>query len=271
MAPVSRVSHISRNPYARLSHAPAGALAIFARSPVPGKAKTRLIPLLGERGAAEFQAALTSDALRKIRPLENRMAVVFMTTGHRFPHAASMGSAVSAVPATGGPSGNRPAFRVEPQRGRDLGQRLQHAFRKLLLEHSRVVAIGTDSPELSVRILLHAFRALLQSDAVLGPCPDGGYYLVGLRQRAGPGLAPGREPPGALFRGILWGTSAAFRDTMRNFDRHGLSCARLEPLEDIDRPEDLKGLKERMTASNALRRRAPATWQFLRQMLGDER
>ncbi len=219
---------------------------------MPGKAKTRLIPLLGPRGAAEFQAALTADVLRKTHPLENRLTLVLMTAGSR---RLREEYAVCAV------SDDRLPVRVERQRGQHLGERLHHAFRKLLSKHTLAVVIGTDSPELSVRTLLRAFRELRGADAVLGPCPDGGYYLVGMRRRSGR-LSPPHEQ---LFQGVRWGTPHAFRDTFNRFARHGLSCALLDPLEDIDRPEDLERLKERMVATPALRRRAPATWKFLRR------
>lgn len=180
-----------------------------------------------------------------------------MTAGQRPFNAAPIARIVSE---------NKVLLRVEPQRGPHLGERLQHSFRTLLRKHPLAVVIGTDSPELSVRTLLRAFRELHASDAVLGPCPDGGYYLVGMRRRGGGGIAQQSE---RFFYGVRWGTLRALSDTLRSFTRHGLSCALLDPLEDIDRPEDFKRLKKRMAASRPLRRRAPATWQFVRQIRPD--
>ncbi len=213
------------------------AIAIFARAPTPGKAKTRLIPLLGPRGAAQLQHALISDAVDKVKGIRRRAAsYLYVSDGQAAIEARYRG------------------VRAVPQRGRDLGERLERAFRQLLKDHGSAVIIGTDSPGLSRTTLLQALRELSVCDVVLGPCPDGGYYLVGLR----------RVERGIL-RGVRWGTVSAFRDTLRNFLSRGLSCSVLELLGDVDRPQDLRRLKVEMIAQPRLRRLAPATWRFLRQ------
>jgi len=149
--------------------------------------------------------------------------------------------------------GNR-AYILAGQRGKDLGERLRQAFHRMLRRHWRVLVIGTDSPELSPRVLRQALDELLWCDAVLGPCPDGGYYLIGLRRfRKG------------LFHGVRWGTRFAFGDTLRNLIEGHFSCSILEPLLDIDRPGDFYRLSKRMSRSPQLRRLAPATWSFVNQ------
>ncbi len=213
------------------------AIAIFARAPTPGKTKTRLIPLLGPRGAAKLQRALIADAVRKLKDLHSRVDSYMFLAGRRVPRGLKLAG----------------LFRAQ-QRGRDLGERLERAFRQLLKDHGSAVIIGTDSPGLSRTTLLQALRELTVCDAVLGPCPDGGYYLVGLR----------RVERGML-RGVRWGTASAFRDTLRNFLSRGLSCSVLELLGDVDRPQDLRRLNAEVIAQPRLRRLAPATWRFLRQ------
>ena len=74
-----------------------------------------------------------------------------------------------------------------------------------------------------------AFAALCSRDLVLGPATDGGYYLVGLSRL---------EP--ALFAGVPWGTDGVLAKTLEIAARKGLSLQQLEPLSDVDRPEDLK-------------------------------
>ena len=88
--------------------------------------------------------------------------------------------------------------RIESQRGPDLGKRLSQAFRALLERHSSVVILGVDTPTLPRRTIRRAFGELRIRDAVLGPCPDGGFYLIGLTSN-----------PFRLFQGIRWG------DTLR--------------------------------------------------------
>ncbi len=220
----------------QLRHLPA--LAIFARAPSPGKAKTRLIPFLGARGAAEFQAALISDALRKADRLAGRAARYFFLAGRN-------------------PLSRPDSYTLIRQRGADLGERLENAFRRLLSGHPGVVVIGTDSPTLPPRLLREAIRELRASDAVLGPCPDGGYYLIGLRR-------PRHGALDVIFRGVRWGSAFAFRDTLRNFLRRNFSCSVLEAWADVDRAQDVRRLRSELARSDRARRVAPATWRFLK-------
>jgi len=211
-------------------------VAIFARAIVPGKTKTRLIPALGPEGAAEFHRALVSDALRKAAGLKGNTARYLFAAGGR----------LSIVPAV---------FLCRRQKGRDLGRRLERAFGELLRQHSRVVVMGTDSPALAPGMLRLALEELRTSDAALGPCPDGGYYLIGLR----------RTVPG-LFTKVRMGTEFAFRDTLDSLFAHGFSCSVLEPCSDIDLPQDLLDLKKSLLNNPATRRLMPETWRFLSKM-----
>lgn len=220
------------------------ALAVFARLPAPGKAKTRLIPLLGPRRAAEFQAALISDSLRKLETLAGCASPYLFFAGRGFP-----------------PGGRPPDWTLVRQGGAGLGQRLERAFRWLLRRHGAAVVIGTDSPTLSPRLLRVALGELAACDAVLGPSPDGGFYLVGLRRAAAEKI---RE----VFRGVRWGSRSAFRDTLENLLRCGFACAILEPCADVDRPADFRRLARELARSRSLRRRAPAVWRFVEQHRG---
>ena len=214
---------------------PSNALAVFARAPVPGKVKTRLIPALGAREAAAFYVALVSDTLQKCAKLGNESALYLYIAGR----------SLSLPPARG-------RFLVRRQRGAGLGQRLEDAFRWLLRSHTAAVVIGTDSPLVPASVLRQALSELRVSDAVLGPCPDGGYYLVGLR----------RHTKGIL-RGVRWGSAWAFRDTLESLLGRGYLVSVLEPFPDVDRPRDLRRLKQELALNPAARRLAPATWRFL--------
>lgn len=224
----------SRDSHSRRSRA-LPALGIFARTPSPGKAKTRLIPLLGPRGAAEFHAALVSDALDKVNSLGGRVSPYFFLAGARYPVSSALSD-----------------YTLRRQRGADLGERLESAFRQLLRDHSRAVIIGTDSPTLPGRILRQALGELRLCDAVLGPCPDGGFYLIGLRRQAN-----------GLFTGVRWGSGSAFGDVHANLAANGFSCTILESSADVDRPDDVERLKIELAGSRAARRLAPCAWKFL--------
>ncbi len=210
------------------------AVAVFARVPAPGKVKTRLIPLLGADGAAALHAALLQDTLRKVDAFPASTARYVYFQGGGFFEAP-------------------PGFVAVRQRGADLGARLGNAFTQILQRHESAIILGADSPLMPARTLRSALVELHVCDAVLGPCPDGGYYLLGLR----------RFERG-LLRGVRWGTRFAFRDTLRNLLHRHYSCSILEPCPDVDRPDDVHNLQKYLSREVRARRLAPATWRFLR-------
>ena len=139
-------------------------IIVFARAPRAGRVKTRLIPLLGEQGAARLHARLLRRALTTA--LEADLGPVELWTLRR-------------------------------QRGADLGARMYHAFARSLRRAERVVLIGSDCPVLRGRDLRKAARWLAGgADAVFAPAEDGGYALVALR-RVSPRLFRGVEWGGA--------------------------------------------------------------------------
>jgi uncharacterized protein len=215
------------------------ALAVFARAPVPRRAKTRLIPLFGPRGAAEFHAALVSDTLQKVNKLGNGVAPYFFLAGGRYPVSSSLSD-----------------YKRVKQRGADLGKRLEHAFHLMLARHPSALIIGTDSPLLPWRVLDRALGKLRSSDAVLGPCPDGGFYAIGLQR-----LEAG------LFDQVRWGSSAAFEDVREKLAARNFSCTVLQSVEDVDRPEDVVRLCEKFAKSREARFLAPCAWRFLKDFL----
>jgi rSAM/selenodomain-associated transferase 2/rSAM/selenodomain-associated transferase 1 len=116
-----------------------------------------------------------------------------------------------------------------PQQGRDLGERMDRAFRRAFREGAEaVILVGTDAPGLTPSMMKEGFRALEGADVVLGPAKDGGYTLIGLS-------APRPE----LFRSIPWGTSEVLKETLAAVRASGLRARLLPELEDVDRPEDL--------------------------------
>ncbi len=194
------------------------------------------MPVLGRQGAADFQGALLTDTIRKVEAVSKIAARWLFGTGGSF----------GARRLTRG-------WKVARQRGRDLGTRLDRAFRQLLALHPAAVVIGTDSPLLETRTLREALRELRACDAVLGPCPDGGFYLIGLRRL-----------PRGLFGGVRWGSRFAFRDVLTGLSAHGLITSVLPPLADVDRPADLLVLAQRFFLFPAACRLAPATWDFIK-------
>ena len=183
-------------------------IIVFAKAPVPGAAKTRLIQALGDWGAARLHARLVRHAVASA--LAARVGRVELHGTRRHSFFKSLG-----VP-----------FRL--QRGRDLGERMCHA----LARSPGAILIGSDCPELTVADLRRASR-LLQGgcDAVLAPAEDGGYALIGLRH-----VAP------EIFRNIGWGTSAVYDETVKRLK--GSRWRALRTVWDVDRPADLRRLSE---------------------------
>ena len=194
--------------------APIRCLQVFARPPVAGQVKTRLIPALGPTGATTVYRRLLGIALDAgVRAAAHRRELWLATTDDDPPPDL--------------PAADR--FTCFRQRGDDLGARMYNALADGLERADRVVLTGSDCPELDAAYIDAAFAALRDSDAVLGPTRDGGYVLIGLRRLHQD-----------LFRDIAWSTSTVFDTTARRLDRLGWTWSGLATLRDIDEPADLE-------------------------------
>lgn len=196
-------------------------LIVFTRYPRPGETKTRLIPALGEQGAADLQRQMTEHTMRGVGPLTTaaQMRVELRYAG---------GSEEEMREWLG------PALGYHPQGGGDLGMRMLRAFEdSFAASDERVVVIGSDCPGLRTEHLREGFAALARTDLVLGPASDGGYYLIGLRRSCAERALP------ALFSGIRWGSEQVLPATLRIAAAAGLLIDLLDILDDVDRPQDL--------------------------------
>ncbi len=190
-------------------------IAIFAKAPVPGEAKTRLIPLLGAEGAARLQAQLLEAALAKSTAVPGAVCTLWVAGDLQHPEVRR--------------AATRHGVAIEPQRGADLGARMHAAMMHTLAQQVRCVLIGTDCPALTARHLEQAASALVTHDVVLGPAADGGYVLIGLKQ-----------PCPDLFDGIAWGSADVLRATRERIARAGLHVFELPSLPDLDTPADYR-------------------------------
>lgn len=192
-------------------------LIIFTRYPEPGKTKSRLIPALGKQGAARLQREMTAHTLDwagDILRRDDADVEVLFEGGDRQRMKACFGN----------------SFTYRPQGDGDLGRRMARAFHESFQAGTtRVVIVGSDCPGVTPELVRTAFDRLSNHDLVLGPAIDGGYYLLGLRS----------DIP-QLFDDVPWGTDEVLKRTLYEAARLGLSVAQLEPLADVDRPEDLE-------------------------------
>lgn len=200
-------------------------ILLFAKYPVPGQVKTRLIPVLGADRAARLHRRMTETALDKVRTSGLRIAVCASGAPRRR-FRAWLGDGV----------------RYQRQCHGDLGRRMEQAFAKAFRQGEiKVIAIGTDVPGLTPELLREAADALDSADVVIGPATDGGYYLIGMR-----------KPHSALFQDIAWGTGRVLQQTRKALVASGLRCRELAPLSDVDRPKDLDGVADDPLLSDAL-------------------
>jgi len=201
----------------------ARSVIVFAKAPRPGRAKTRLIPLLGPEGAAALQARLIKHTLNTVRQAGFRTIYLYGTPADddflRF-------------------CAERYGAELMPQSEGDLGSRMYAALTETLVTSTSAVLIGSDCPAMTPHALRGAMRALERGkDAAFAPTEDGGYALVALK-RCHP----------TLFQGIAWSTSAVMEDTRARLRDVGWTWEELDRLWDVDTPEDY----ERLIASRLL-------------------
>jgi rSAM/selenodomain-associated transferase 1 len=187
----------------------------MAKAPVAGYAKTRLIPALGESGAAALAARLLQHALEQAR-----LAALGTVELCCAPDARHAGFSAWT---------HAPGVTLSDQGEGGLGQRMARAMDRALEFHDRVLLVGTDAPALDAKVLRSAAGALDDHDAVFVPALDGGYVLVGLRR-----------PMPALFANMPWSTPEVMQRTRERLA--GITHVELAPLADIDVPADLMHL-----------------------------
>ncbi|GLK70646.1 TIGR04282 family arsenosugar biosynthesis glycosyltransferase [Ancylobacter dichloromethanicus] len=189
-------------------------LAIFAKAPVAGYAKTRLIPELGAEGAASLHAffirrAVETALTSSLRPVSLWCAPDSSHDMFRWLHRVY-------------------GIEIFGQVGENLGERMLDAFVRLI-ERGPVVLIGTDCPVLSAVHLDRCAAALRDTDVVFTPAEDGGYVLIGLRQ-----------PERRLFEEVAFGTEVVMRQTRERVKELRLKAIETETLWDVDTAADFK-------------------------------
>jgi len=196
-------------------------LGVFLKAPRPGEAKTRLIPALGDAAAARLYRAVAETVVAATRPGRDGYDRLFFFT------PAEARAEMEAW---------FPGQAWIAQEGANLGARMSSAFDEAFRRGAgRVAIVGSDVPGLSRDDVGLALASLADHDLVLGPARDGGYYLIGLRQRLP-----------ALFEGVAWGTGSVFAATLERAAALGLSVRVLEERRDIDTLEDVRAEWDRL-------------------------
>ncbi len=238
---------------------PKQSLLIFSKYPNPGEAKTRLTgPLpsgltffsqtsLSNNDAARFSACFIKDMLFKTSLLSDCQTVIHYTPINTLASFQKL----------------LPLFHdFEPQSYGDLGARMQNAFQHAFQQTHQhtidtcirsIVLIGSDIPSLPPAFIRSAFAHLEKYPITLGPCLDGGYYLIGLRAL---------EP--LLFQDICWGSDQVLEQTINAAHALNLAVKLLPTWYDIDQPADLARLIQDFRQKKANPINAPHTYALLR-------
>lgn len=193
-------------------------LLLFVKAPVRGRVKTRLAKKVGDKNAVELYKCFVEDLLEllKVHRLDFRICL--------WPPDAAEDIR------------NWLGVDCWPQEGDDLGRRMSNAFERAFSSGAKkVVLIGSDVPDMPIEHILEGFEALDHCDVVLGPCHDGGYYLIGLS----------RQVPEAIFEHVDWGTKDVYSQTVSKIKHLGLAFHELAVWFDVDTFEDLMQLRQR--------------------------
>ncbi|MCO5168700.1 MAG: TIGR04282 family arsenosugar biosynthesis glycosyltransferase [Planctomycetes bacterium] len=211
---------------------PRGArVIVMAKAPRPGRVKTRLAQGLGSEAAAcALARAFLLDVWRSVEGLPWAQGVI---AGD----ALDMGV---------------PGAPVWPQGEGDLGERLERVIERALRDAGAVIVVGSDSPGLPMALLEEARAALERADAAIGPCSDGGFYLLGLR----------RHRPG-LLGGLPWSAASTHAATLARLRAEDFDPVELARWFDVDDVDDLRRLINHVEAGWV---HAPSTLAALRRL-----
>ena len=211
-------------------------LVIMAKAPRPGAVKTRLAPRLSPAAVTAFYCCLLHDTLALARSLGD-VEVAIMCPDTDVSNLAKLADGEASVVA---------------QKGEGLAAGLTSVFAHFAADHQRrTIAFNSDSPHLPRAVLEDAFETLAAHDVVVGPTPDGGYYLVG---------AKASHP--TLFARDGIGTSSALERLLSRARALELSVGFADPFYDIDVADDLTRLAAELRLAPA---RAPRTAGWLKE------
>ena len=191
-------------------------ILVFVRNSLPGSTKSRLSRDVGVPLALRIYEWLLGVTCGALRGLPFDVAIFYS-------HFVAPGDIFS----------KNGSFLRRVQNGKELGDRMYEAFKWSFSKgYRKAVIIGSDLPDLSPGIISAAVESLGHCDVVAGPCPDGGYYLLGKRK-----LIP------SLFRGKSYSHPGVWDDLVESVRRENLGLHVLDPLNDLDTLEDLLHLR----------------------------
>jgi uncharacterized protein len=191
-------------------------LLFFIKNPEKGKVKTRVASAIGDKMAMKLYRRFLLEMLSTL----NRGTFLLYLCFHPENSLNDLKDWLGDH------------YLYTPQMGENLGQRMKNGFVEAFsMNFKRVVLIGSDIPDLPLEFIEEAFTSLREKDVVIGPSFDGGYYLIGFRDKT---FSP------KVFEGIPWSTEKVFEETMKVLEKERLTVHTLQLLRDIDTIEDLR-------------------------------
>lgn len=187
---------------------------VFTRNPELGKVKTRLAKTIGNEGALTIYKALLNHTENTIRKVNSDKAVFY------------------SVSINDDDIWNNTIYQKHLQKGNDLGERMKNAFANAFKSgYNKVVIVASDLFDITSDHINEAFKQLDASDVVIGPSPDGGYYLLGMNYLHS-----------QVFEQKEWGTETVLNATLK--DMQNIDVHLLEEINDIDTFDDIKNIPE---------------------------
>lgn len=199
------------------------ALITFAKAPVPGTVKTRLQTDLEPDKVTEIYKAFVNEIASRCSRLKgvDRFLGCTPTKKHSFFREIA----------------RKYKLKSFDQRGENLGEKIINAFQDYFKKgYAEIILIGSDSPTIPMHYIRKAFASLQRYDFVLGPCCDGGLYLIGARKKIIP----------RIFHDIPWDSSKVLNKTLDNIEPLGMSTYLLPFWYDVDTIEELRFLKKHL-------------------------
>lgn len=187
------------------------AIITFVKNPIAGKVKTRLAKTIGDQKALDIYLTLCAYTRDVMLTVDCKRYVFYDQE------------------LIQDDLWSEPDFNKRVQHAGGLGERISTAFEEILFQHKKVLIIGSDCPQIKQQHLELAFQSLDETDVVIGPSLDGGYYLLGLTQN---------HP--FLFTDMPWSTAQVYGTSLRRLFENNLSITELERLSDVDVESDLK-------------------------------
>ncbi len=215
-------------------------IIIMAKVPRAGNVKTRLQPYLSPEQCRTLAEAFLFDAIHKARNVCDRLIVAFAPADEKDYFADSSFDDLILVEQTGA----------------NLGEKMSNAFKFASRQNANAnaVLIGTDSPTFPAEFIERTFEFLeSKTDAVLGKSADGGFYLIGLRQKI----------PPRLFDNVEWSSPLVFEQTRRNIERLKFKLNLIPEWFDVDAQDDLRRLRDEIFKDEQMQKIAPRTFQWL--------